>query len=241
MHIYWGDKVKKKLLLVLVLFGSFLVTGCTVDYNLSFNDSELKETININLIGSENTEENIEKMKYSLENEAVAISKRGIYKIYEFSDKQDKDKYIGSFTYNYSTTEFNDAHIIRQCYDSFNFVKTEKGYQLITSDIFRCGSYSYMMVDKYTITITTNHKVIENNADQVDKNKYIWVIENNNDSVNINKPIKIVFSNETNLEQLSNDLASNSKIITFAVIGIISCAIIIVTIVFVIKSKKNGN
>ena len=98
-----------------------------------------------------------------------------------------------------------------------------------------------MMVDKYTITITTNHKVIESNADQVDKNKYIWVIENNNDSVNINKPIKIVFSNETTLEQLSNDLASNSKIITFAVIGIISCAIIIVTIVFVIKSKKNGN
>ena len=80
MHIYWGDKVKKKLLLVLVLFCSFLVTGCTVDYNLSFNDSELKETININLIGSENTEENIEKMKYSSENEAVAISKRGIYK-----------------------------------------------------------------------------------------------------------------------------------------------------------------
>lgn len=240
MHIYWGDNMKKKMLLILVMLVPFFLTGCTVDYNLTFNDSELNEVININLDETENNKENIEKMEYSAQYEALAISKQRNQKLYQFTGKQNNGKYIGSFSYNYSTSEFNDAHLIRQCYDSFNFVKTEKGYQLVTSDLFRCGSYSYMMVDRYTITITTNHKVIESNADQVDKNKYIWVIDTNGE-VNINKPIKIIFSNETIMEQLSNDLLNNSKIITFIVIGILSCVIITVAIVFTIKSKRNGN
>lgn len=232
--------MKNKILIILITIFSFLITGCTVDYNLNFNDSELNEVININLNYSEKNEENIEKMKYSAEYEAFAISKQRTQKLYEFNEKKEKDKYIGSFSYNYSTSEFNDAHLIRQCYDSFNFVKTDNGYQLITSDTFRCGSYSYMMVDKYTITITTNHKVIDSNADEIDKNKYIWVIEPNG-KVNIKKPIKITFSNETKMEQLSTEMVNNSKIVTIAVIGVITCAIIIVAIVFIIKSKRNGN
>lgn len=223
-----------------MMVGSIFITGCTVDYNLDFTDTELSEVININLDSSENNEKNIESMNYSAQYEANALSINGNTKKYSFNGKQTKSGYTGSFSYDYSIEDFNKARLIRECYDSFNFVKTEKGYQIVTSDIFRCGVYSYMKVDKYTITITSNHKVIENNADQVEKNKYTWII-NPNGEVNINKPIKITFSNETIIEEISNELLNNSKLITYIVIGVIGCAIMVVSIIFIVKMKKNGN
>ena len=238
--ICWGDRMKKKYLIVLYILISFIVSGCTVDYNLDFTDYELKETININLDSIENNEKNIESMRYSAEYESAAISMNGIIKRYNFTENQNKDSYIGTFEYNYSIEDFNKAHLIRSCYDSFNFVKTEKGYQFVTSNVFKCGTYSYMPVDKYIFTVTTNHKVIESNADKIEKNKYIWEIDTNGE-VNINKPIKIVFSNETAMELLSENLLDNSKLVTYIVLGVLSCAIIVVTIVFVVKSKRNGN
>lgn len=232
--------MKKKVLLFFILVGSLFITGCTVDYNLDFTDSELNESININLDSSENNQSNIESMNYSAQYESNALSINGNSKKYSFNGKQTNNGYIGSFSYKYNIEDFNSARLIRECYDSFNFVKTEKGYQLVTSGIFRCGVYSYMKVDKYTITITSNHKVIESNADKVEKNKYIWVI-NPNGQVNINKPIKIIFSNETMIEEISNELLNNSKLITYIVVGIIGCAIMIVSIIYIIKTKKNGN
>lgn len=232
--------MKKKYLLILMLFCLTCITGCTVDYNLDFTDEELKEVINVNLTASENNKENIEKMEYSAKYEAAAISKQYNQVPYNFTSAKQKDKYVGTFSYDYTITEFNDAHLIRTCYDSFNFVQTENGYQLITSDTFKCGSYSYLPVEKYTITVTSNHKVIESNADMVDKNKYTWIIKPNG-KVNIEKPIKIVFSNETSLELMSDELANNSKLVTFIVLGVLGCAIIITSIVFMIKTKKNGN
>lgn len=232
--------MKKKNLLILMLFCLTCITGCTVDYNLDFTDTELKEVININLTASENNEENIDKMEYSAKYEAAAISKQYNQVPYNFTSAKQKDKYVGTFSYDYTTTEFNDAHLIRTCYDSFNFVQTEKGFQLVTSDTFNCGSYSYLSVEKYTITVTSNHKVIESNADMVDKNKYIWIITPNG-KLNIEKPIKIVFSNETSLEIMSDELSNNSKLVTFIVLGALGCAMIITSIIFIIKTKKNGN
>lgn len=223
-----------------MLFCLTFLTGCTVDYNLDFTDNKLSEVINVNLDASENNAENIQKMEYSAKYEVAAISKQYTQIPYNFTSKKQKDKYIGTFSYDYKVTEFNDEHLIRTCYDTFNFVQTDKGYQLVTSDIFKCGSYSYLPVEKYTITITTNHKVIESNADVVDKNKYTWVIETNG-KVDIEKPIKIIFSNETSLELIADELSNNSKSVIFIVLGVLGCAIIVTSIVFVIKTKRNGN
>ena len=232
--------MKKKLLVILVLISSVFITGCTVDYNLDFSDSEMKEVININLDSSESTEKNIDIMHYSAENEAAAVVYGGSIKKYNFSENQTSKGYTGIFSYNYSPEDFNHAYLLRSCYDSFNFVQTEDGYYLVTSDTFRCGYFSYMKVDKYTLTITSNHKVIENNADRVENNKYIWEVTPNG-KVSINKPLKIVFSNETIKEQVINGLDENSKLVTYIVIGVIGCVILVVSIIFIIKRKKNGN
>lgn len=222
----------------LLLFVILLVTGCEVNYNLDFSGDSLKENITVSLSGNDFTPDNIDKMKYSAEYEAYAISRRTIHEKYNFTYEDKRDEFIGKFNYDYTVDNFNDAHLIRECYDSFNFVKTDSGYSLVTSDTFKCLVYSYLPVNKYTITITSDRVVTGHNADKIDGNKYIWIMNSNGDSL-IKKPIKIDFSNETlkdkNLSELSNKSGTVLIIIGIGVLSILA----ITVIVFIVKSQKN--
>lgn len=209
-------------------------TGCEVNYELDFTDDVLSEKISVNLSDIENTAENIDMMDYMGENEAFAISKRTVHEPYKYDRKGN----TGVLSYNYTVDSFNENHLIDQCYDSFNFVKTDDGYTLVTSDIFRCGVFSYMPVDKYNIVITTNRLVLSNNADIIDGNKYIWNI-NSNGVVDIQKPIKISFSNETQRDLFTDKLSDNSGYVLIGVLGLLILASGIVFIIFIVKNKKN--
>lgn len=231
--------MKNGIKLIIIVCLIIFITGCEVNYNLEFKDNILEENIDIILSEEESTGENKEKMKYSLENEAFSISKQTVHEQYITNFKEEKNKFIGNLNYSYTVDNFADANLINQCYDSFSFVRVESGYSLVTSDIFKCVVFSYLPVDKYNITITTDYLVKEHNADIVDKNKYTWIIEANGD-VQTKKPIKIVFSNETKGTQLKDKMRTNSSTILITILGGLFLIISVIYIIYYIKNRRNS-
>lgn len=230
--------MKKKIKLISIFTMLLLLTGCSVNYSLEFSNQTLTEKINVSLTGTDYTDENIDKMQYMSKYEAYAISQGQVQEKYNFDFNEEKKSYTGTFSYTYSIEQFNVANIVHQCYDSFNFVSTEKGYSLVTSDIFRCGSYSYMPVDNYVITITTDYVVNNHNADLVDGNSYIWKIKTNGQP-DIIKPIKIDFSKDTISDKLKDELSANSSKVVILILGILLIIVVVVYILYTIKNKKN--
>lgn len=230
--------MKNCIKLIFVVCLIIFITGCEVNYNLEFKDNILEENIDIILSEEESTEENKEKMKYSLENEAFSISKQTVHEQYITNFKEEKNKFIGKLNYSYTVDNFADSNLINQCYDSFSFVRVDSGYSLVTSDIFECVVFSYLPVDKYNITITSDYLVNDHNADFVDGNKYTWVIKSNGD-VEIEKPIKIIFSDETKSTQLKDKMRENSSTILIIVLGGLFLIISVIYVIYYIKNKRN--
>lgn len=225
--------MKKKVIIALILL-CFLLTGCQVDYKLEFRNDDLIENISISLASGEYNEENIAKMDYMGNNEAFAISERMTQKKYIYDRKNN----IGYLNYTYNVDNFNRNNLFRQCYDSFNFFETEEGYKLVTSDNFKCGVFSYVPVNSYVITINTNRVVLEDNADRIDGNNYIWEIIPNNE-VEIEKPIYIYFSNKLKSEVMADKFAENSKYVLIIILASLAILLVILVSIIWVKNKKN--
>lgn len=211
----------KKIFLILVLL---LLSGCSVDYNLSYIDDEIIENITLTVDNASQIEELKSNNIYAIADASSLI---------KYNINYERKKAI--YSYTYSLDSFNRANYVNQCFDAFGFVKkNEFEYVLSTSKGFNCMNYSYIPVDGYTIKITTNHEVIESNADSVKRNEYTWNINNDNAS---NKAIYIHFGKvkeRTILDWIYENLLS------IIIIG--SIFIIITTAVgyIVVKSKKNN-
>ena len=69
---------------------------------------------------------------------------------------------------------------INSCFDAFSFVTNNNDYILSTSKGFKCMFVDYNEVDSVEIIITSNHEIIESNADELKNNKLIWNINDEN-------------------------------------------------------------
>lgn len=221
------------------MFFIIFITGCEVNYQLDFTDNSLTENIDIVLSNEESNQENYEYMKSALDFRAYSISNQWIQEKYNTDIIDKKGQYIGKLNYDYTLENFNNAHLINLCYDSFNFVKLDEGFALVTSDIFECLVFDYMPVDKYNITIKTNHIVLDHNADFVEDNKYTWVIKSNGD-VEIEKPIKITFSDKTGNDQLHDQMRENSNTILIIILSGLFLIISVIYIIYYVKNKRNS-
>lgn len=185
--------MKKYLQYISILIVVILLSGCSIDYQLNFIDGSLIEEINVTLDGDDYTSDKIDSLKSF---ELMAISK-GLEQIKYDSVFEDKgDSFLGNYQYTYSIDNFSKNNVLSRCYDAFALTKTDSYYLLSTSKTFKCLSIEYQTVDEYKISIKTNHKVLEHNADEVEDDEYIWRLYNNGNEVSMEKPITIKFSKE---------------------------------------------
>lgn len=222
--------MRKNIKLFLSLLIVLLLSGCTVEYNLSFVNKQLNEEINVSLSGPDYQVNNVESLKnYKL----LAIS-QGLDQIaYNSSYKDTGSEFIANYKYTYSINNFNKNNIIRQCYDSFSLTQDDDYYLLVTNNTFKCLAVTdYTFVDSYKIRITTNHKVVEHNADEVKGDTYIWNITNSNNDVDVTKPINIKFSKELIQESPFKQL---SKVIIPLLIILLIGGILL----FIVNKSKN--
>ena len=222
--------MKKKIFLILSII---LLTGCQIKYQLNFEDEKLIENISIQLPNSEEKKINDIK-KY----EAYSTFDNSFQTLYEVKYSDDKNKFIANYQYIYNFEEFRHALYIKSCFDAFSFVTNNDNYILSTTEGFNCMFVDYNKVDEVEVIITTNHEIIESNADQVENNKLIWEI---NDENSEEKSIYVKFGKveELNIfEKIINFIKEN--LLVFIIFGGLLSIIGIGILIIVIIGKKNN-
>ena len=122
-----------------------------------------------------------------------------------------------------------DSYAINQCYDKFSAIVEEDYIILSTNKFNKCIVDNN--VDEIKIHLKTNHRVKENNADEIDKYNYYWNINKSNyDYKNIYIMLyrdKYVFNYE-------------GEAIPY-IIGSVIVAILILIVIIVLKRKSRNN
>ena len=229
----------KKIKIFILLTAVFLITGCEVNYSLEFKDGIFNEDISFSL---ENNSNNIETINYLKNSDQYVyyISDDDIDKINYNKTIKNNNNFV-DFNYSYSYTNgLKDARVLTECFDAYSFIEEHDHYLIQTGNKFNCLVYDYMIADKINITIKTNNKVLENNADNVDGNKYMWTIDNSNFN---NKPILFKVSKELNQTNFVTDFMNNMNNGSFTILFIMLVAAVMVgVIIFIVYNinKKNN-
>lgn len=216
--------VKKKIIILLL---PLLLTGCTINYDLTINKNSISETITGSVEKSEyeikDTDTSLNNF-YILINEDVnpVISSDDLYK----KNIIDTDTGIDyKYTYNYKKN-YDKSRIINSCFENHLVSETDDYYKIELTGKFYC-----LYSDKIDINVTSNYEVIENNASVVNGNKYKWII-NSSDNVNILLTVskKVEYTEPVKAKTFS----------TFQLIGLIIFVILTVITYFLYKKKNSG-
>ena len=220
----------KKIILILFVV---LLTGCQIKYELNFNGDNLIEKINVK-ISNENERQINDLKKYT----AFSIFDNSTQKLYKTKFNDGRSYFTADYEYTYNFDEFRHALYIKNCFDAFSFITDNDDYILSTSKGFKCMFVDYNEVDSVEIIITSNHEIIESNADELKNNKLIWNINDENAK---DKQIYVKFGKLKDLsffEKIFNFIMNN--ILTISIFGGMFILIVVVVVVIVVIGKKNN-
>lgn len=219
--------VVPKIKIVVVFVVLLLLTGCTINYDLTINENSIDEKISGSVNKSEyqlNDEDTSPNLFYTLINSDVPALVVGddLYKK-DISELEDKLNYNYSYTYN---NNFDKSRIINSCFENRIISETDKYYHIKLSGKFYC-----LYSDKININVTSNYEVIDNNADKINGNKYVWTIDNSNDV-----DILLTISKEEKYEEP----VKAKMFSTFQIVGLIVFALLTIITYILYKRKNSG-
>lgn len=216
-----------KILVGLIL----LLTGCNANYRVEFIDGEFKEDVYL----FTDNESFIEQTKEKEGPEKIAYQMYLFDKDYDnFETKLEYDEYNTGFNYhtNFTLKKRQDwESVVRQCYDEIAIIKTKDSITIQTSNEFLCYK-NFKELENVSISFKTNYIVVDNNADSVSSNKYIWQIKKEDAQY---KPLYIKMQNK----QIKKGSKNKNILPLVGTILIITTSISI--LIFVKKRRKNNN
>lgn len=213
--------------IIVVLISLLLLTGCTIDYNLVIDKDSIKETITGTAYKEEyevREEDSGLNLFYTYINDDInpLISGDGLY-TKDINEIDNGINYKYDFIYK---NNYDKSKIINSCFENSNVKETDTYYSIELSGEFYC-----LYSDKININVISNYVVLENNAKEVNGNKYSWVID---DSGNVN--IFLNISKEIKYEE-----PSKTKFIsTFQLVGLIIFAVLTGITYFLYRKKNSG-
>ena len=204
----------------------FILTGCSVNYNLNIDSNSITESISGNVLKSEyevsDSDTSLNDIYYFLNNDLNALFDTESVYLRTLEDKGNKINYNFSYTYN---NNYDRSNIINSCFEN-HLVEEDDDYLYIRLS----GKFYCMYADKIDISVTSSSAVIESNAKSVKGNTYKWVIK---DSDNVN-----IFMN------ISKNLSYSSgkevkSISTFQIIGLVILVMLCGIAYLMYKRNKN--
>lgn len=213
--------------IIVVLISLLLLTGCTIDYNLVIDKDSIKETITGTAYKEEyevREEDSGLNLFYTYINDDInpLISGDGLY-TKDINEIDNGINYKYDFIYK---NNYDKSKIINSCFENSNVKETDTYYSIELSGEFYC-----LYSDKININVISNYVVLENNAKEVNGNKYSWVID---DSSNVN--IFLNISKEIKYEE-----PSKTKFIsTFQLVGLIIFVVLTGITYFLYRKKNSG-
>lgn len=215
----------KKILIVLSIF---LLTGCTINYNLDISKDSIEENITGNIskyefddITDEYADHNI---YYLLHDKQLSLSDGSDYYDQNIIDKGDNIDFSYKYTYN---NNFGMASIINRCFENKVYEETNDLYIIHLYGDFYC-QYN----DNIEVNVNTNLAVLENNADEVDGNNYKWILKEDNNDVDITLTISKSIEQFTPAKE--NSILTPYRIVTFIIL------VVLIGVSFVIYKKRNS-
>ncbi len=216
----------KKLILIICLM--FLVTGCDVSYELKINADE---TFN-------------EKATFSFLNQDMTVDDLSVYiKTHQpISNDRYEAKYYAShiytngiynyliYDYVHDINSFRKSTFVDTCYPNMKITESDDEIKIESGKGFRClNPDNGLITDHVDIAIVSELEVLENNADEVNGNTYLWTVNENN-----------VQDKEVNLV-LKRNTKNSTDINYFLIFGIIGVIIVILGIGLFLISKNRRN
>lgn len=205
-----------------------ILTGCDVEYNLEIIDDNINETVSVSLDNNSSNKDNIDSL---IKAEPYAVVNSVSQKKYDKEIIKNDNKVNVKFSYNYIFDGYRDSSLFNSCYDNYGLHYDDKYYYITTSEKFNCMVYDFVPIDNVKIKIKTNYKVIDNNADEIKNDVYVWNINSSNAD---NKPIKFVFDKKT-----VADVKDKNDFILIGVSIIIGVGLIIFGILWLVSKHKD--
>ena len=195
----------KKIVLLLPLL--LLITGCGSTYEIEFTQNDtIKDTISI-------FEDNDKVERFTKKDEEDFLNKlldfeRG-YEHYKRELYTTEDitgyKYTNDFTYE----EYDAMSQLRKCYEDLTLKVTDDKIELKTKGEFLCATYHKEM-PYMEITIKSDYKIEDSNANTQDSNTATWKITKNNYK---NTPIEITLDKTDIIEEEEKEFPIKNIII----------------------------
>lgn len=191
--------------IILVVASILLLTGCSVEYNLTIEEENITE--NISII-PENDEENsmlniynkpeevfLNSPVYSESNEKL----EGV-EYYSITKVLNANIYQMNLDYKYKFQDFINANIVNNSVSIFKFEKNGDIYILNTGANLKIfENYKSLNNVKISIKLSDKYQVILNNAITSENNEFIWYVDRSNFKTS---PITLNF---INLEEQKNN------------------------------------
>lgn len=229
----------KKLKIFIFLCLVLLLSGCSVEYDLTLNDDF---TVSEKVVAIEKTKrmEALTKQKgkqavnylynmFKRNGEDITLTSRDDdYNTYATAIISHDD--INDYASKFSSDVFDNINVTKDG-NIITFSTTQK--ELLSSDT----NYS-LLYDDITVNITIPFEVTSNNADKVNGNTYTWNIKKDSDY----KTIEFSYKEGNKKDEVNINVNNETYNIHYGVIIVIGLVIIIGSIVlFVyIKNKKNN-
>ena len=230
--------MKKKILVLILLI--FMISGCSVEVNVSISDMKIKESNDITVF---------ENALYT--KEILRTSFRDYIPIYAedlIVDTIPDQPFSGTLYYNKNTTDlgngyrfnysydfdidkYGDARTIKEGFRDYSYTYRNDIISLSTDDEGLIYFDEYPLLEEVTINIKTDYLVEENNADKVNDNTYTWVF-----SKDSRKSIKLVVDTSKSGDRVLGIL----NVSTVFTIGIVIGIVLVILILLVIRNRKNN-
>ena len=213
-------KIKYFFLLMIVI----LFTGCTGNYNLTFNkDLSVEEELNVFI---DNTNDEMYERTYKLFQDAnISEDKYSIVVVDDEVHIIYKEKYLSFDDY------YLNSHLYKVLFEDIEFSKDNSGMKINSGSKFKLDDKNFTNIinsydiDKFNINIKIPYNVNKNNADSIKDNIYTWKL-NNKDTY---KSIDLDFS-------YKNDMAQN--IVVLVTISIVVLIIVGYIVMNLLRNKR---
>ncbi len=239
--------------LVIFLFLSFFVTGCSATYDIEIYNDTVKEEMNFLELDSSKWDSTVQyglsyrdlllaSVDYPYpvfydtvvdENDRIRLEGVEYYDSTLISDPYQLGQRL---TYSdFTLHTFSSSSLAKKCYQYFQVVEEENEIKIATSLENLCFQ-EYPLLDEITIRLKTNHQVVNHNANQVNGYSYTWNIRRENQE---NSPISITLKKDEYVFNYENEFTK--KMIYIAVITGIILIVGGVTYVFFQRKRNHVN
>jgi len=225
--------------IILLFISMFILTGCTAEYELIYENEVFNEYLKVKTKKTENLIDEIDK--YYIKDYLVD------YKI-DLGDMTEYE-YISKYGKGYGKELINDSEVygLRLGYnydEKYNYLNSSIVYTLfrnfnIDDNFINASSINnifeiYPYLSEIKISFKTDYNIVNSNADEIKDNILYWNINKDN---YLDKKIFIEYSKKEKL--IAEDGYLNSSIIKYILMGLI--IIILITIPIIYEKIKKSN